>query len=99
MIKHITITKLKDECKDEKQAVVDSITTLKDHVDEMVSMFCVADTVQLSRFGNSWDIYMETTFNNYDDLNVYLHHPYHMEVVHPFVSERMEKYCMVDFEF
>jgi len=100
MIRHITITKLKEQYRNEKdrREVADKIRTLKDNIDYMRSMYCEPDNVQMSRFGNSWDIYMDTTFDSYDDLQKYLHDKYHMEVVHPFVEERMEKYCMVDFE-
>jgi len=95
MIKHIVCYKLKDPSIEGKQKVKDNFMKMKEEINLFVDLQVGLDFLQSER---SYDVVLEITFKDLETMNEYQKHPYHVNVVKPFMKEARIASVSVDYE-
>lgn len=95
MIKHIVCYKLKDPSIEGKQKVKDNFMKMKEEIDLFIDLQVGLDFLQSER---SYDVVLEITFKDLETMNEYQKHPYHVNVVKPFMKEARIASVSVDYE-
>ena len=95
MIRHIVLFKFKEGTSaDERAGLADALSGLKNKIPLVKELEVGAD---LGGKPNSYDIALNSVFDNFDDVEAYAVHPDHVEVV-KMVKELCESSVKVDFE-
>ena len=95
MIKHIVCYKLKDPSIEGKQKVKENFMKMKEEINLFIDLQVGLDFLQSER---SYDVVLEITFKNLETMNEYQKHPYHVNVVKPFMKEARIASVSVDYE-
>lgn len=95
MIKHIVCYKLKDPSIEGKQKVKDNFMKMKEEINLFIDLQVGLDFLQSER---SYDVVLEITFKDLETMNEYQKHPYHVNVVKPFMKEARIASVSVDYE-
>ena len=95
MIKHIVCYKLKDPSIEGKQKVKDNFMKMKEEINLFIDLQVGLDFLQSER---SYDVVLEITFKDLETMNDYQKHPYHVNVVKPFMKEARIASVSVDYE-
>lgn len=95
MIKHIVCYKLKDPSIEGKQKVKDNFIKMKEEINLFIDLQVGLDFLQSER---SYDVVLEITFKDLETMNEYQKHPYHVNVVKPFMKEARIASVSVDYE-
>lgn len=96
MIKHIVCYKLKDSSNEGKKKVYDNFMRMKENIDLFVELNVGLDFLKSER---SYDVVLEIVFENIEKMNEYQKHPYHVNIVKPFMKEARISSVSVDYEF
>lgn len=96
MIKHIVCYKLKDSSIEGKKKVYDNFMRMKENIDLFVELNVGLDFLESER---SYDVVLEIVFENLEKMNEYQKHPYHVNIVKPFMKEARISSVSVDYEF
>lgn len=96
MIKHIVCYKLKDSSIEGKKKVYDNFMRMKENIDLFVELNVGLDFLKSER---SYDVVLEIVFENIEKMNEYQKHPYHVNIVKPFMKEARISSVSVDYEF
>lgn len=96
MIKHIVCYKLKDSSNEGKKKVYDNFMRMKENIDLFVELNVGLDFLKSDR---SYDVVLEIVFENIEKMNEYQKHPYHINIVKPFMKEARISSVSVDYEF
>ncbi len=98
MIKHVVMLKLLD--KDEKKKL--NIQTLKDKLDNLKNKIpeikYLETGINISPRSSAFDLVLISEFNNQEDLDKYIIHPAHQEVL-TILAEIKDDIVVVDYEF
>jgi hypothetical protein len=96
MIRHIVFFKFREGVGEEKQArLINALESLKAKIPLVKELEVGRDVAGKP---NSYDIALNSVFDNFDDVEGYAVHPDHVEVV-KLVRELCESSVKVDFEF
>lgn len=95
MIKHIVCYKLKDPSLEGKQKVKENFMKMKEEINLFIDLQVGLDFLQSER---SYDVVLEITFKDLETMNEYQKHPYHVNVVKPFMKEARIASVSVDYE-
>lgn len=96
MIRHIVLFKFKENTSaNERAALADALKGLKNKIPLVKDLEVGSDVGGKS---NSYDIALNSLFDNFSDVEEYAVHPNHVEVV-KMVKELCESSVKVDFEF
>jgi len=95
MITHIVFFKLNDPSKTNVHAVQDMLLSMHGNIPQLQHLEVGADIVRSER---SYDVALITRFASLSDLNAYQVHPYHAEIVVPFVKKAAMSSVTVDYE-
>lgn len=95
MIKHIVCYKLKDPSIEGKQKVKENFMKMKEEINLFIDLQVGLDFLQSER---SYDVVLEITFKDLETMNEYQKHPYHVNVVKPFMKEARIASVSVDYE-
>ena len=96
MIKHIVCYKLKDSSNEGKKKVYDNFMRMKENIDLFVELNVGLDFLKSER---SYDVVLEIVFENIEKMNEYQKHPFHVNIVKPFMKEARISSVSVDYEF
>lgn len=94
MIRHLVMYKLTDKSNDEK--LVEMFGTMKAKIDILKEVSANIDYLKEDR---SFDVVLDVVVESKEDLVLYKNHPYHAEIVKPFVHSIVEKSVCVDYEY
>lgn len=95
MIKHIVCYKVKNEYLDKLSEAKSLFLSMQDQIDEIITIEVGFNVVKSDR---SYDMVLIITFDNLLGLGLYQKHPYHVNVVKPFIHMIKESSVSVDFE-
>ncbi|MEG1509595.1 MAG: Dabb family protein [Clostridia bacterium] len=95
MIKHIVMYKLKDSTKENALQLQQAFLSMKGKIEQVVSLEAGVDILNSER---SFDVVLECTFKNLEDMSAYKKHPVHLPV-QKYVHSVIEKSQSVDYEF
>ncbi len=95
MIKHIVCFKLKDRSKESCEKAAKLFRSMEGKVPQLKSIQVGVDFLHSPR---SYDIILETTFENTDALNDYQNNPYHCDVVKRYIHGVQESSVSIDYE-
>ena len=97
MVKHVLFVKLKDNSQQECQKLKDVI-----FIDERKRLRCESRDLQVGidflHFDRSYDVVLEIVLDSPAALEEYQAHPYHADIVKPYVHQMREASCIVDYE-
>lgn len=94
MIKHIVCFKLKDNSLENCQKTHDILMSMKGKVNLLKDIQVGIDFLHSER---SYDIILETLFENKEDLDAYQNDPYHCEVVKTHMHQVRKSSIAVDY--
>jgi hypothetical protein len=77
MIRHIVMTKIKEEYKDEIPGIIESYYGMKGQIDGLLEVESGADFLHSER---SFDIALVTLFDSKESLEAYQKHPVHLPI-------------------
>lgn len=95
MVKHIVCFKLKDRSKESCEKAAELFRSMEGKVPQLKSIQVGVDFLHSPR---SYDIILETTFENTDALNDYQNDPYHCDVVKRYIHGVQESSVSIDYE-
>ena len=96
MVRHIVLFKFKgDAAEDDRKGLIEALRGLKDRISVVRELEVGED---IGGKPNSYDIALNSVFDNFEDVEAYAVHPEHVKVV-DMVRERCEASVKVDFEF
>lgn len=96
MIKHIVCFKLKDNSIESCEKAAEIFRSMEGNVPQLKSIQVGIDFLHSPR---SYDIILETVFENKEALNDYQNDPYHCDVVKKYIHSVQETSIAVDYEF
>lgn len=96
MIKHVVCYRLYERTEEKKQEVKKMFMSMKDKIEYIKDIQVGLDFLKSER---SYDVVLEITFNSVEDMNAYQKHPYHLNIVKPFMGKAKELSVAVDYEF
>ena len=97
MVKHVLFVKLKDNSPEQCQKLKEMFLSMKDEIDFVRDVQVGIDFLHSER---SYDVVLELVVDDREALQAYQVHPYHADVVKPYVlsvNEGMNR--VVDYEF
>ena len=94
MVKHIVCFKIKEECKNRINEAKETLLSMEGKVPMLRKIVVGVDFLHSER---SYDIILETWFDNVDDLNDYQNDPYHCDVIKKLMHEIREASIAVDY--
>ena len=95
MIKHIVCFKIKEECKGRISHAKETLLSMKDHIDYLVSINVGVDFLHSER---SYDIILEVVLPTKEHLDIYQNDEYHCNVVKTLMHEIREASVAIDYE-
>lgn len=95
MIKHIVCFKLKDNSTEMCKKTSDILMSMKGRVPQLIDIEVGVDFLHSPR---SYDIILQVTLENPDELEKYQKDPYHCDVVKKHMHSVMESSVAVDYE-
>lgn len=97
MVKHVLFVKMKDNSPEECQKVKDLFLSMKDKIDFVRDVTVGIDYLHSER---SYDIVLELVVDSPEALEAYQVHPYHADVVKPYITAVRDGInVVVDYEF
>lgn len=96
MIKHIVCFKLKDNSKESCEKAAQIFKSMNGKVPQLKSLEIGIDFLHSPR---SYDIVLETTFEDEKALNDYQNDPYHCDVVKKYIHSVQETSIAIDYKF
>lgn len=96
MIRHIVLFKIKQGTSIEK--IHDLVRSLKNLRESIFYVYELEVGLDIGKKSNSYDIALNSVFENSDDLEAYAVHPEHVKILKK-VSELCESTVKVDFTF
>lgn len=96
MIKHVVCYQLYERTKEKAEEVKAMFMSMKGKIEVIKELQVGIDFLRSER---SYDVILEITFNSIEDMNDYQKHPYHLEVVKPFMAQAKKLSVSVDYEF
>ena len=93
MLRHIVMYKLKDNSKENRDALVAKFMSMKGNIPELIDVVAGANKLDSER---SYDVVLETTFACRADLDKYQVNPFHLDVKE-YVHSVIEKSHSVDY--
>ncbi|MDD4290751.1 MAG: Dabb family protein [Clostridia bacterium] len=94
MVKHVVLYKLIDGSEEGRKKVVDTLTSMRGKIDELVRIEAGSDFLNSDR---SFDVALVCCFKDRDALRIYQTHPVHLPVK-AFMKGAVERSVSVDFE-
>lgn len=94
MVRHLVMYKLTDKSNEKK--LCEMFGTMKANIDILKE---VSANIDYLKEGRSFDVILDIVVESKEDLITYKNHPYHAEIVKPFVHSIIEKSVCVDYEF
>ena len=95
MIKHVVCFKLKDNSLEKKEEAKKVLLSMTDKVDLIRDIEVGIDFLSSSR---SYDVILTVTLDSKDALEEYQNHPYHCDIVKPYMHAVRESSVAVDYE-
>lgn len=95
MIKHIVCFKLKDNSKESCEKAAEIFRAMQGNVPQLKSIQVGIDFLHSAR---SYDIILETTFEDKKALDDYQNDPYHCDVVKKYIHSVQETSIAIDYE-
>ena len=98
MIKHVVMIKLLDKDKKKElniQTLKDKLDSLKNKIPEVKSL---ETGINISTRISAFDLVLISEFNSQEDLDKYIVHPAHQEVI-SFLKDIKDDIVVVDYEF
>ena len=97
MVKHVLFTKLKENTPEQCQKVKELFLSMKEEIDFVRDITVGIDYLHSER---SYDVVLELVVDSPEALEAYQVHPYHANVVKPYIAEVREGInVVVDYEF
>lgn len=96
MVKHIVCFKLKDNSRESCEKAAEIFKSMEGNVKQLRSLNVGIDFLHSPR---SYDIILETTFDDENALNEYQKDPYHCDVVKKYIHSVQETSIAVDYKF
>lgn len=96
MIKHIVCYKLKDPSLEGQLKVKETFMKMKEEIDLFIDLKVGLDFLHSER---SYDVVLEIVFKDLETMEKYQKHPYHVNIVKPFMKEARISSVSVDYEF
>jgi hypothetical protein len=99
MIKHIVLNKLKDfaEGKTKEENALWMKENLEKMVDFIPELILIEVGIDFLKSERSWDVSIYTVFASKEDLQTYMTHPHHLELIDHILKIR-EDAKVVDYE-
>jgi hypothetical protein len=94
MVTHIVFFKLKTPSESTVTEAKNMLLTMDGRIDLLRHLEVGADVIRSER---SYDLALVTRFDSLDDLQAYQVHPYHADVVLPFMRECSASVVAVDY--
>lgn len=95
MIKHIVCFKLKENSKENCEKAAEIFRSMEGNVPQLKSIQVGIDFLHSPR---SYDIILETTFEDKKALDDYQNDPYHCDVVKKYIHSVQETSISIDYE-
>lgn len=96
MIKHVVCYQLHERTKEKAEEVKAKFMSMEGEIDVIKKLQVGIDFLRSER---SYDVILEITFESVEDMNAYQKHPYHLEVIKPFMAQTKKLSVSVDYEF
>lgn len=96
MVKHIVCFKLKDNSRESCEKAAQIFKSMNGNVPQLRSLEVGIDFLHSPR---SYDIVLETTFEDENALNDYQNDPYHCNVVKKYIHSVQETSIAIDYKF
>lgn len=96
MVKHIVCFKLKDNSQESCEKAAQIFRSMNGNVPQLKSLEVGIDFLHSPR---SYDIVLETTFEDENALNDYQNDPYHCDVVKKYIHSVQETSIAIDYKF
>ncbi len=96
MVKHIVCFKLKDNSQESCEKAAQIFRSMNGNVPQLKSLEVGIDFLHSPR---SYDIVLETTFEDENALNDYQNDPYHCDVVKKYIHSVQESSIAIDYKF
>ena len=95
MITHIVLFKLKERTPEEVEKARDMLLSMEGKVEQLRHLEVGVDLIHSER---SADVALVTKFDSLDDLQAYQVHPYHGEVVAPYMRSVSASVVAADYQ-
>lgn len=95
MVKHVLFVKLKNNSQQECQKLKELFLSMKEKVEVIRDLQVGIDFLHSDR---SYDVVLEIVLDSPAALEEYQAHPYHADIVKPYVHQMREASCIVDYE-
>lgn len=94
MVKHVVCFKLKDRSKESCEKAKEILMSMQNRISLLREIKVGVDELHTSR---SYDLILETIFENFEDYEQYQNDPYHVEVVKKYMHEVREDSIAIDY--
>lgn len=96
MIKHVVCYQLYERTKEKAEEVKMMFMSMQGKIEVIKELQVGIDFLRSER---SYDVILEIIFESIEDMNAYQNHPYHLEIVKPFMRQAKKLSVSVDYEF